>query len=495
MRRRLCTLLVPALKDEHGQALPFMFFLIVLFIGASGLSVDLGHAYVCHRELQASTDAAALAGAQELASPSATVASVDAAVSGYSSVPGGLNANANLQETASSVSTTLECLGTIAAEGVSCSGSPTGANAIQVQQTATIPTFVIRALSVFGVKAAQALNIGAVATAAMKGSVSPYNVAVVLDATYSMNDNDSDANCGNTRIHCALQGVQSLLQGLSPCTASSTSADCTPFDLVSLFTFPNAQANTAVDDTTCGSGTPTNLQYSTPVPGATWVATNFSSTNPTYQIADYGSDYSSTNKQGGAFNTSSPIVIATGAGSCQGIQAIGGESTYYAGAIYAALSSLAAAQQANPDSSNALIILSDGDANASNSKFSPTNGLSLTSTGAYPSAKDECHQAITAAKTAQSMTRTTVFTVAYGASNSASGSCSTDSQGGESISACSALQQMATSSADFYSDATASQNQGQCVSSTNSGINSLSSIFTSIGTSLSGARLIPNGTT
>jgi hypothetical protein len=495
MNGRVGSFFMRAFKDERAQTLPFMLFLIALLAGAAGLCVDLGHAYACHRELQASTDAAALAGAAAMASPTATKSSVESAVSAYSSVPGGLNFNPNLQETASSVSTSFECLGTIAAEGVSCSESPTGANAIQVVQTASVPTFFIRVLTFFGVSAAQSLNIGAIATAAMKGSMSQFNVAIVLDATESMNNSDSDANCDNTRIYCALQGVQSLLQGLSPCTASSTSTNCTPFDQVSLFTFPNAIADTAQDDTTCGLGSPTNTQYSTPIPGATWVATNFSSTSPTYQIADYGSDYSSTNQQGGAFNTSSPLVIAAGGGACQGIQAKGGESTYYAGAIYAALSSLAAAQQANPGSSNALIVLSDGDANASSSKFHPTNGLSLTSTGSYPSATDECHQAITAAQTANSMTRTTVFTVAYGASSSSSGSCSTDSQGGKAISACSALQQMATSSADFYSDATASQNQGQCVSSVNSGINSLNSIFKSIGTSLTGARLIPNGTT
>ncbi len=505
MMRRICKFYVPLIRDERGQMLPWMVFLIALFIGAAGLSIDLGHAYVCYRELQASTDAAALAGAAELSSPTATTALVDSAVSTYSSVPGGLNVNPNLQETSSSVSTTLACVTSI---GISCTGSPTGDNALQVVQTATIPTFFIRMLSVFGVNAAQSLSISATSTAAMKGTYSQYNVAIVIDATESMTNQDTDANCGNTRIYCALQGVQTLLDELSPCTMSSTSTSCTPFDQVSLFAFPNVVADTAKYDTTCPSGSgsgsgrggggggsstsPTNTYYSTPVPGATWTATNFSSTNPSYQISDYLSNYSSTNKPDGAFNTSSGLVVAAGAGGCNGIQAVGGYNTYYAGAIYAALSSLAAEQAASPGSKNALIILSDGDANAASSKFQATNGERMTTTGVYPSATDECHQAITAAQTASSMTQTTVYTVAYGSSNSSSGSCSTDASGGEAISACTALQDMATSSSDFYSDATASQNAGQCVSSANSNLNGLKSIFQSIGENLSESRLISN---
>ena len=54
------------LKGESGQILPWMVLMIVLFLGMAGLTLDLGHAYVCYRTLQASTDAAALAGAYEM---------------------------------------------------------------------------------------------------------------------------------------------------------------------------------------------------------------------------------------------------------------------------------------------------------------------------------------------------------------------------------------------------------------------------------------------
>src|SRR5580700_7314530 len=93
--------LLHSLKDESGQILPWLVFLSSLFIGMAGLTLDLGHAYVCYRDLQASTDAAALAGAWEMAQPGATAASVKQYASNFSSYsPGGTsngaNANPNL---------------------------------------------------------------------------------------------------------------------------------------------------------------------------------------------------------------------------------------------------------------------------------------------------------------------------------------------------------------------------------------------------------------
>jgi hypothetical protein len=263
---------------------------------------------------------------------------------------------------------------------------------------------------------------------------------------------------------------------------------------VSLFTYPPVQANTAKNDTTCPSSNPTIVPYTTPAPGATWVPTNFSSTNGTYQLTNYLSDYSSTNKSGAALNSSSALAIATGAGMgtkknpCNGLQTPGGDGTYYAGVIYAALSSLAAAQAANPGSQNALIILSDGDADSSVIAGATNNGAT------YGSAQDQCAQAVAAAKTASSMTDTTVYSVAYGASNSG---CASDvynkktNPAGTNITPCQAMTQMASSPSTFYSDATASANPGQCISADNSGL-ALGAIFKQIATQFTVARLIPD---
>ena len=55
-----------AINNEDGQALIWTAIMVTLLVGVGGLTVDLGRAYVAYRELQASTDAAALAAASQL---------------------------------------------------------------------------------------------------------------------------------------------------------------------------------------------------------------------------------------------------------------------------------------------------------------------------------------------------------------------------------------------------------------------------------------------
>jgi Flp pilus assembly protein TadG len=489
------SLLSRAIKDQSGQALPWMVFLMILFCGAAGVTVDLGRAYICYRELQTSTDAAALAASYELSQPNATVASVKAAASNYSSVSGSVNINSNLP--APNIDTTLNCSSSVSTLGILCSSTSTDYNVVRVTQSVTIPTYFIRVLSLMGVDSAKTVGLTAVSTAAARGATSSqYNVAVVIDTTASMTTQDNDAACGNTRIHCALEGVRTLLTSLSPCTPSGSGTGCAggaAFDGVSLFTFPNVQANQAKNDTTCPTSNPTIPAYSTPVPGATWSAPT--GTSPTYQITSYLSDWSSTGKQDGSLNTSSSIAIASGsstASNCKGMQAPGGDGTYYAGAIYAAESSLMAAQASNPGSQNALIILSDGDAQST--KINATGTTQKAGTGAplrsvdYPSSSNQCQQAIDAANFASAQ-GTTVYTIAYGAGSSG---CAKDTSGPlAGLSPCSALQKMASSPGNFYSDADASQNKGQCSSTANPNL-SLDQIFKSVATSLTYSRLVPN---
>jgi hypothetical protein len=149
-----------------------------------------------------------------------------------------------------------------------------------------------------------------------------------------------------------------------------------------------------------------------------------------------------------------------------------------------------AAQTANPSSQNTLIILSDGDANATKT-FTDATGHSetLNANGNYPSMVDQCGQAVVAAHAATSA-GTTVYSIAYGAPSSG---CSTDTSGTyKNITPCQAMLDMASTPADFYSDATASQNKGQCTSSSNPNL-SLKGIFQQVATQFTVARLIPNG--
>lgn len=486
------------LRDESAQVLPWMVLLVALFLGFAGLTIDLGHAYVCKAELQASTDAAALAGGTALAAPNATTATVTAAARAYSSYATGANATPVLPSV-TFPAPKFECLNTLIKQNILCAGSATNYNAIQVTQTATITTFFIQALNVFKAQPMTSMTLTATSTAAMKGAGSQYNVALLIDTTGSMGGGDGDGNCSGTRIVCAQQGAQILLQSLTPCTISGGSS-CTGYDNVSVFTYPNVDYSSVSNDYTCTTGkhgttqgTPTIDPYSTPSATATSYAPT---SGATYQVVGFSHDYSSNNSSGGALSTSSDLSIAVGASGlsgCPGMQAKGGEGTYFAGAVYAALSALYAEQTSNPGSLNALVILSDGDANAqcTSSNQQIANCLTMNTTGTYPSPINQCQQAITAAQSASSTT--TVYTVAYGASTggykTSQDGCDSDRSGTlAGISPCTTLQKMATSAQDFYAD------KGTSCSSTNGALD-LGAIFSTIGASLQNARLIPNNTT
>jgi hypothetical protein len=500
MSRRVGVWVSRFYQDEQGQLLPWMVFMSVLVLGAAGITIDLGHAFACYRQLQASTDSAALAGANALGQGNATQASVNSAIDLYASTANGANASNNLPSP--TISITYSCVTDSAMVAATCDASGTGYNVVRVTQTATIPTYFIRVLSLMGIQSAQSLTLTSTASATMaSGANDQVNVAIIFDSTNSMSQSDSDASCGKARIACALAGIQTMLQGLAPCTAatSSSSATCIPYDQVSLFTFPNIQANSVSADTDCSSSTqPSIVNYTTPVIGATWNPPANTSSTGTYQLtgSTYVSNWTSSNSVGGALSTSA-IVNATGgttSSPCGGVVAKGGAGTWLAGAIYAAQSSLVAAKANAAGSRNVMVILSDGD--ASGGSITANNGLSLTSTGVYPSTKDECQQGIDAAKYAKN-NGTTVYTIAYGAASTSSGYCTSDSP---AVVPCTALRQMssgyvsASDAPDFYSDATASQNKGQCTSADNPNL-TLKGIFGNITSQLTKPRLIPNSVT
>jgi hypothetical protein len=191
--------------------LPWLVLLSGVIFGAAGLTIDLGHGFICYRELQASTDAAALAGAYAMPTSGATTASVSAKITSLSSATSngvtGANSSPNLPNT--TISTTFRCVAASTIVSAPCTASPTGYNVVQVVQQTSIPTYFIRALSLLGINSANSLNLIATSTATMmSGHATQVNVALVLDTTASMGSNDSDVNCNNSRIACALAGAQ-----------------------------------------------------------------------------------------------------------------------------------------------------------------------------------------------------------------------------------------------------------------------------------------------
>lgn len=461
---------------ESGQALIFFTLWLPLFLGVGALVADFGFIYYYQSELTASTQAAALAGGYAMAQPGATVSSTTSAVTSFSGVSGNNNARFNLTGVElMSGYPKFKCLSTVTSTfGIQCYG-PSSSNAIAVAQHVQVPLLLLRLFN------GNLATLSSVATATMRGAAAaPYNVAILIDSTASMNDTDLDSNCSNTRLSCALSGVRILLQSLSPCVTSESSCGTVSngnvsnsVDRVTMLTFPPVSTSSVADDYNCSSHTPTTESYTTPFPSTS-----------TYQIVNFSSDYRSSDTASSLSSSSNLVAAAGGKSHCTGLQAIGGSGTYYAQAIYTAQSYLASEQTSFSTAQNVLIILSDGDSNASRTHMS---GASTTS-GTYPSTVQQCHQAITAAQAAAAA-GTRVYTVAYGAE--ASG-CATDTN--PAITPCQTMEQMASSSAYFFSDYTATGGSSSCISASQP-ITGLNQIFQAIVSDLTMAKLIPNSTT
>jgi Flp pilus assembly protein TadG len=443
-------------RDQDGVVAIIAALSMVMLFGFAAISVDVANLVYVKTNLQASANVAALAGGQNIPSGTAT-----ATATSYGAQSGQKNVFS-----AQTVTTTpvLKCLTALknlngTGLGIACLtyGSQAAANAITVTQMAVVPTFFA------GVLGINSVTISATATASSKGGAAPpLNLMMILDTTASMNT--ADANCSvpgisnPTRLNCANYGVQTLLGQLSPSV-----------DQVGLMVFPGlTNASQVSKEYDCSSSTPSIADYQT-------------SSNAVYQIISSSTDYrtsaSSTSLNSSSNLTKAVSIPGVAGSSCSGLSAVGGFGTYYPSVITAAQTALTASHQTGQQ--NVIVFVSDGDANAAAGAVG--NGKQASQN---PAASNECHQAITAAQAATAA-GTWVYSVAYGASTSSGSSCSTDTPG---ISACSALQQVASVPSKFYSD-----NPSGCVS-VNS-ISALSSIFQNIGTSLLNAMLIPNGTT
>jgi hypothetical protein len=104
--------------------------------------------------------------------------------------------------------------------------------------------------------------------------------------------------------------------------------------------------------------------------------TTYSTLAGTYEVMAFDDGYRNSDSAG-TLLSGDGLASAVGyetSGSCTGLQAPGGEGTYYAQAIYAAQAALASQQTSFPGSKNILIILSDGDATACNTQAYTADG-------------------------------------------------------------------------------------------------------------------------
>jgi len=153
-------------SGEDGQTIVLAVIAMVALLALAAFAIDVGYVYYAHRSLQASADAAALAGAQKL--PDAGEAKATAQEFGTS--PVGKNQLKNIGSVSETITT--KCL-------TSLPGCDP-ANAVVAEESAEVPTFFSRVLGItsFAIKAR--------ATACSYCGVKPLDLMLVVDRTGSM---------------------------------------------------------------------------------------------------------------------------------------------------------------------------------------------------------------------------------------------------------------------------------------------------------------------
>jgi uncharacterized membrane protein len=143
-------------SGEDGQTIVLAVIAMVALLALAAFAIDVGYAYYAHRSLQASADAAALAGAQKL--PDAGEAKVTAQE--YGTSPVGKNQLHNIGTVSETITT--KCL-------TSLPGCDP-ANAVVAEESAQVPTFFARVLGV------SSFTIKAKATACSYCGVKPLDI-------------------------------------------------------------------------------------------------------------------------------------------------------------------------------------------------------------------------------------------------------------------------------------------------------------------------------
>jgi hypothetical protein len=287
-----------------------LLFLVVV-LGMAALVIDVGYAYYAHRSLQASADAAALAGAQEL--PDGNRATQVA--NEYSGSAGGKNARENVPGVQTTVTT--KCITSIPG----C--DPVNA-VVVTEKAANVPTIFARVLGI------DSFNINVTSTACSPCGVKPLDIMLVLDRTGSMcQDHWGRTDPGCTDLNNARTGMKEFLKLFD----SST-------QWVGLGVLPPA---TSVGNRCATPDTP-----------------NYNSSTAAYTIVRLSSDYA----RNGVLNSSSNLVQTI---NCQK----GGGRTAYANALEAAQAELQA--RGRPDVTDVIVFLSDGAANIGPTYYSSTS--------------------------------------------------------------------------------------------------------------------------
>jgi len=295
---------------QSGQVLPMMIAFLGVMLLMAGFVIDVGQAYRVRIALQASTDAAALAGASKLPDSNAAKSSAQS----YSGEGGAKNAITKVGPVSASIST-------------SCTNVYPGCrpdNTVFVQQTAKVNTSF---LGLIGIKS---ISVTTKSSACSPCGARPLDVVILLDRTGSMctfSDGDVDPAC--TDLNNAKDGIRTFLGLMDPAA-----------NRVALGLFPPA--------------TSVGTRCSTPS------SSNYNSTTAPYVVVPFSTDY----RSGSGLNSGSNLVQSV---NC--IRANG--STSYATGIEKANEYLQA--NARPQAQKVIVMMSDGAANTGPTYYPTTS--------------------------------------------------------------------------------------------------------------------------
>ncbi|HZP74038.1 MAG TPA: pilus assembly protein TadG-related protein [Gaiellaceae bacterium] len=286
-------------RNEDGQSIIIVVVFLVVLLGFCALTIDVGHAYLAQRRLQASVDAAALAGADSL--PDTAAAQAGAAQYGN----GGDNTPDGVDDVQMTVAT--KCL-------TSVPGCTT-ANAVTVTETGSVKTAFG---GLFGIGS---FDVNAKATACSPCGSKPLDIMLVLDRTGSMctTDTGQDDHPECTDMQNARNGMETFLSLMDP-----------KLDEVGLAVLPPAPAS--------NSCTTTGSPY-------------YDDQSAQYVVVPLSNNYATST---GQLVSNSPLVSTI---NCE--QADG--TTSYANAIEAAQNELVT--NGRPGVQKVIVLLSDGAAN------------------------------------------------------------------------------------------------------------------------------------
>ena len=395
-------------RSERGQAFALMIIALIALLGTAALVMDVGFAWYAKRQVQASADAAALAGAQEL--PDITAATTMAQDYATKNTPKNL---ANF-----AVNITTRCSATAVSGNWCGPGKAYQANTIAVTETGSTPTWFARVLGL------SKFDVKGVATACQPCSSSPVDIMLVVDRTGSM---CSPTGTGTQNQECldlnnAKDGVQTLLGIMDP-----------NIDTVGLVAFPPYAKSGGV----CGSTSATaNLTIAgTGVPAAqarTFGPNNYDDSSLVYLNDPLASDF----KLSALSNTLNPasnivkhmtddVQSTSGTNGRRCIASFG--STSYDDALAAGKAELD--KDGRPGVPKVIIFMTDGEANMG-SYFGPTvpnhglepdladpaTGFDMSPAGSAsvvnPGDAQPCHSAINNA-TAIKQAGVTIYSIGY----------------------------------------------------------------------------------